>query len=130
MDHEKGYEDQSYSQMAATNGKVDDFRKRVHTILKSRGWERHTSLQSALYHWEWTRGNHKVIVSGWHGTGKRGTCRHFGNSKSFFSMYHYEGHAKALKKIESPNGDPHLDALLAKQDEKMAEVIRYVQSLT
>ncbi len=129
MDYDKTYSDQSYQQMVGTNGKVDAFRKTVHALLKSAGWVREVGIQSALYHWEWKRGNQCISMYGWHGTGKKGTCRYWGSSKSFFNLYHIDG-IDHLKHIESPISDPHLANLLVVQDQKMAEVIRYIQSIT
>lgn len=74
------------------NEQVDTFRKTFHSIMKSKGYERKAALQSALYHWDYTQGSwapgkRRIAITGWHGTGRRGTNRWWGDAKTFFNMY-------------------------------------------
>lgn len=68
--------------------KTAEFLTWLQTELKRRGWIRSDArLQSALYHWTFTKGERSIRISGWHGTGKKGTARWFGDLKTVFSLY-------------------------------------------
>lgn len=68
------------------NERVEDFRRQFNTIMRNKGFVVKRSLQSALVHLEYTKGIRRITISGWHGTGKPGTCRHFGDTKTFFCL--------------------------------------------
>ena len=65
-----------------------EFLKWMQGALKARGWVRTDArLQSALYHWTFEKGERKINITGWHGTGKRGTSRWYGDLKTLFTLY-------------------------------------------
>lgn len=65
-----------------------DFLKWLQAQLKSRGWTRtEAATRSAMYHWTFEKGERRITIDGWHGTGKRGTSRWYGDLKSVFSFY-------------------------------------------
>jgi hypothetical protein len=72
----------------AVSGQTTVFLKSVQAILKSKGFVRTDArLQSAMFHWEFKKGDRIMVITGWHGTGKRGTSRWFGDLKAILSIY-------------------------------------------
>lgn len=124
---QKSFADQSYARRLGTNDKVDAFRKQLHAILKAKGFIRETGNQSALYHWEYTRGTRRIAINGWHGTGKPGTNRFWGHEKSFFTLI--DSITGFNVAVECPNSADSLEWLLTTHDQKMAEALQYVRSL-
>ena len=77
--------------------KTAEFLTWMQGALKARGWVRTDArLQSALYHWTFEKGERKINITGWHGTGKRGSVRWFGDLKTLFSFYDNQPDGKAL----------------------------------
>ncbi len=71
--------------------KTADLLKWAHATLKSKGFERiRASTASAMFDWKYQRGTRYITLDGWHGTGKKGTCRNFGDLKLCFSLYDNE----------------------------------------
>lgn len=65
-----------------------EFLKWLQVTLKARGWVRTDArLQSALYNWTFQKGERQINITGWHGTGKRGTSRWYGDLKTLFTLY-------------------------------------------
>jgi hypothetical protein len=76
--------------------------KKIHNMLKDRGFTYEGNrILSATYNRIYVRGPRRIEVCGWHGTGKRGTCRWFGDLKTLFSMY------------DTSTPDPIIDSLPA-----------------
>jgi len=72
----------------AVTRQTETFLKSAQAILKSKGFIRvDARLQSAMFHWEFKKGDRILVITGWHGTGKRGTSRWFGNLKAILSIY-------------------------------------------
>jgi hypothetical protein len=68
--------------------KTADLLKWAHQTLKDKGFERtHAGIASAMFEWRYQRDGRHIVLDGWHGTGKKGTCRHFGDLKLCFSLY-------------------------------------------
>lgn len=64
------------------------FLKSMQAVLKAKGYQRTDARnQSAMFHWEFKKGDRIIVVTGWHGTGKRGTSRWFGDLKAILSIY-------------------------------------------
>lgn len=73
---------------AAVTRQTEAFLKSTLAILKSKGFARvDVRLQSAMFHWEFKKGDRILVITGWHGTGKRGTSRWFGDLKAILSIY-------------------------------------------
>lgn len=76
-------------QLLKLNEETTEFRQTLHAILKSKGFERtFAGNRSAMYDWTYTRGKEVVAISGWHGTGKKGTNRHWGDARTVMVLYH------------------------------------------
>ena len=68
--------------------KTAEFLTWMQQALKARGWVRTDARnQSALYNWTFEKGERKINIIGWHGTGKRGTSRWYGDLKTLFTLY-------------------------------------------
>jgi hypothetical protein len=77
----------------AVSQQTEIFLKSTLAILKSKGFARvDARLQSAMFHWEFKKGDRIVVITGWHGTGKRGTSRWFGNLKAILGIYDNKAH--------------------------------------
>lgn len=73
---------------AEVSRKTEIFLKGIQAVLKGKGFTRTDArLQSAMFHWEFQRGDRKLCITGWHGTGKRGTSRWYGDLKALLSFY-------------------------------------------
>lgn len=82
-------------QLIALNEETDTFRKQMHAILKSKGFERlHALNRSAMYDWRYVRKTEEISLDGWHGTGKRGTNRWWGDCKTVMCLYHIPDNTK------------------------------------
>jgi len=108
--------------------KVDTFLASVHRILKAKGFTYKRSLQSALYHAEFTCINRRISISGWHGTGKRGTSRWYGEGKTFFSLYDSAtGDHNAV--VNVPIIAPTVQELQDAQHDGMVRALAYLKAL-
>lgn len=128
------------------NENVQFFRATLNNIMRQKGWAREASNQSALIHitfWQCgavpKRGNplclttRRVEVTGWHGTGTRGTCRWFGDTKTFFAMYDsgvkgYKPVVESAESILNSDGLP-LPMLVEAQVKAMAAALEYARKL-
>lgn len=62
----------------------------AHKFLIAHGWTRvRDNRISAMFEKQYNRGDKTVFIKGWHGTGKPGTNRHYGNLKLIFSFSSY-----------------------------------------
>jgi hypothetical protein len=60
----------------------------IHKALKDKGFAYAREIRrSALYHRQYVRGDRSIEISGWHGSGKRGTGRWFGSLKTLLAVY-------------------------------------------
>ncbi len=125
------------------NSKVEIFVKEFSRIMKSKGWAKDSSRQSALYHHcFWSDGKiparyvagpraRNITISGWHGSGTRGTCRHFGDSKSFLYLYDSErkDHKAVVESELGLGGDLTVKQILEAQDRAMNAALEYARKL-
>lgn len=59
----------------------------AHKYLTAAGWIRTVDdRRSAMFQKIYKRGQRHVVLSGWHGGGKPGTSRNYGNTKLLFSI--------------------------------------------
>jgi hypothetical protein len=80
--------------------KTAEFLTWMQQTLWARGWIRTDArLQSALYNWTFEKGERKIMITGWHGTGKKGTARWFGDLKTLLTLYDNQVDGKVC-----PNG--------------------------
>ena len=130
-DFDKSLSEQSSAGIQVMNDAVHEFRKQVHAHLKSCGFVRKVSTQSALYQWQYTREKRIVTIDGWHGTGKRGTCRWFGDGCTFFDLYDNEFVQKEkYKPVVSCKGyGKKLDEVLAAHTKAMKTALEYVRGI-
>lgn len=57
-------------------------------ILKSKGYTRTKARTvSAMFEWTFEQGARRIVLSGWHGTGTRGTSRWYGDLKAVLSLF-------------------------------------------
>jgi hypothetical protein len=72
----------------AVTNQTEVFLKSLQTVLKVKGFKREKArLISAMFEWTFVKGDRRIVVNGWHGTGQRGTCRWFGDLKAILSIY-------------------------------------------
>jgi hypothetical protein len=121
----KALHELSDAALAPINERVTEFQKAFHAHMRAHGYERKVSTQSALFNWDYVKGNHRITIDGWHGTGRRGTSRFYGAAKSFHSLYDSKvpGY-KAVIDVEIL-GDSHAE-LIAAQDKGMKEALEYI----
>lgn len=126
------------------NHKVDTFRREFGAIMRAKGWARHARTVSALYdvaYWQADavpargqgRGIRKLTIGGWHGTGTRGTCRWFGDTKTFFSLYDsaVPGHKPVVDfkhGVLGAKGMTH-EQLLEEHIKTMAAALEYIRKM-
>lgn len=73
---------------AGVSAQTEGFLKDAQWILKQRGFTRTDARKtSALFNWTFERGDRKIHLSGWHGTGKRGTNRWYGDLKALLDVH-------------------------------------------
>ena len=107
---------------------VTDFQKSFHAIMKSKGYERKTSIQSALYDWAYTKGTRRISIDGWHGTGTPGTSRYYGPAKTFFDLYD-NGIPGYKAVVHADSGDCSLAELVEQQYKAMVAALKYAATL-
>ncbi len=112
------------------NMAVEEFIRDVHLMLKAKGWKYEgQSLQSALYDRRYTKGEFNIAISGWHGTGKRGTCRWFGDSKSFLGLWHCKGFKSDFDIRVNLHDCDTFQEIIDRQDRGMAEALKFIAQL-
>ena len=118
---------------SAVSDSVATFLRAAHSLLVSSGWRcERKAIRSAMYNWDYTRSGHTLVLCGWHGTGKPGTCRWFGDTKTFFGLHHHEPGAKACaaQKVDLDilqEGTP--DEIVATQAAAIAQANAYLAKL-
>lgn len=116
-------------QLRKNNQDVQDFIDSAHVALRAKGWKYEGQrLRSALYEREYKKDGQSVCISGWHGTGKRGTCRWFGDGKSFFDFGYYKGLTR-LHHVGCPSTHKTMGIAISKQAEAMEEAINFIKGL-
>lgn len=129
--------------LVVNNAKVDAFKKEFNAIMRSKGWARGARTASALYtitYWQadavpkrFQGANiRRLSISGWHGTGTRGTCRWFGDSKSFFDLYDSASPShKAVVSTKRDLSDNSMTLLQScvEQDKAMAAALEYARKV-
>lgn len=112
------------------NADVEAFRKQFHAIMKSKGFDRKTSIHSAMYTWEYTKGGLEISIDGWHGTGKIGTCRFWGHAKTLFRLYQRTpGARRYVKPVDLDNAGESYEVLLTKQQQGIATALQFARAL-
>jgi hypothetical protein len=121
------------AQIAAVNEVVEAGRKEILALMKSKGYKQKTSIASAMYQTDFEK--HGVVVysiDGWHGTGKRGTCRWYGDSKSIFALYDVMKRFQGKHLIVKMDREAYMnDDLLVEIDEQkkiIAEIITFLKA--
>jgi len=72
----------------ASNKPTDVVYASIKALLKANGYKYKRSLASAIEELEFTKdGKQTITICGWHGGGKKGTNRHFGDVKICLSLY-------------------------------------------
>jgi len=72
----------------AFNKPTEETYKRIKALLKANGYKYRRSLASALEEMEFSKeGMPDITLCGWHGTGKRGTNRWYGDVKCCLSLF-------------------------------------------
>jgi hypothetical protein len=110
-----------------------DLLVRLQSVLKFKGFKRvDARLQSAQYHWTFKNADgREIVLVGWHGTGKRGTCRWFGDLKSIHHVYDNqqggkrESWAKPVKQLEFDI----IDGTVEQYEAHLKAVEQYVRAL-
>lgn len=110
--------------LVKNNQDVQAFIDAAHILLKAKGWKYDGQrYQSALYDRTYSKDGFFVDISGWHGTGKRGTCRWFGDAKSFLYLYHRLGF-KTVSKVDVNLHDCNtFEELIDRQDKGMMKAL-------
>ena len=111
------------------NDAVSNFQKEFHATMKHRGYVRKTSVQSALYNWEYTKGTRRITIDGWHSNGTPGTCRYFGPTKSFFDLFdniQVPAYKAVVKANSVATNGKTLDDLYEDQFRAMKEALEYI----
>ena len=108
--------------------------KHIHSVLKSKGFTYdRESKQSALYHRRYTRGTRSIEISGWHGTGRKGTCRWFGDLKTLFCLFDSVLEAPIMDSfpymVHGKDGDASLANAIETHRRGIARAKNYVDSL-
>lgn len=124
------------------NEETDEFRRALHAILKSKGFERtFAGNRSAMYNWDYKRLTEAVSICGWHGTGKKGTNRWWGDSKTVMNLYYTAPGARpsAYQKIveidnftsqySEPKDTRTIEDLLKAHTEGVAKMLVFVRAL-
>ena len=64
------------------------FLKSVQMLLKQKGFVRTDARNvSAMFVWDFKKGNREIQIVGWHGTGRRGTNRWYGDLKAVLTVF-------------------------------------------
>lgn len=80
-------ESKHYALQQTLSEKHGAFLARMHKFLVACGWKRtDDSRQSAMFHKVYTRDQRTIYLTGWHGGGKPGTSRNYGNLKLVFGL--------------------------------------------
>lgn len=118
------------SMLEKNNQDVQAFIDAAHILLKAKGWKYDgQKLTSALYDRTYSKDGFTVVIGGWHGTGKRGTCRWFGACKSFMNLWHCYGY-KTLSKIDVNLHDcDNFEQLIERQALGMDEALKSIATL-
>lgn len=99
------------------------FLTRAHSTLKIKGFERiEDSRQSAMFMKVYVRGDHRIALNGWHGTGTKGTCRNYGDLKLIFSLYDNK-----MPKAEETRWKADFDLDLEAPDTEIEKFIREIE---
>jgi hypothetical protein len=71
--------------------------KDIAVMMKRKGYVGTTVRQSAMYETQYVKGDRRITVAGWHGTGKGN--RNYGDTKTIFSLFdnQKEGHAPVIE---------------------------------
>ena len=114
----------------AVTRQTETFLKSVQAILKSKGFVRvDARLQSAMFHWEFIKGDRVIFITGWHGTGKRGTSRWYGNLKAILSISDnkaYQGTKTAAWKRDKVFDLDVLEGTVADHTKLLIEAANYI----
>jgi hypothetical protein len=98
--------------------------KDIAVMMKRKGYVGTTVLQSAMYETAYVKGDHRITVAGWHGTGKGN--RNYGNTKTIFSLYDSkkEGYAPVME-----IGGPELNNITPEsQMQFIVDILVYVKA--
>jgi hypothetical protein len=119
--------------LEANNAKVDAFRRDFHRVMLAKGYVREARIRSALYDWTYWQGKppakgmpikqRRLSISGWHGTGRPGTSRFWGEAKSFFGLYDSDYRGFKVVEVSSIEYDA------AKLDSAMCAALAYANQL-
>lgn len=118
---------------AELNDAVESARKEILSLMKARGYTQKTTRQSALYQTDFVKGGKTAfVIDGWHGSGKRGTCRWFGDGKTIFALYdvRQEGSAGRVKvALDSKYyHEEEIQNNVGAQKEVIAKIIAYLKA--
>ena len=111
-----------------------DLLARIQKMLKAKGYTRTDArLQSAMYQWTFRNGQREIGITGWHGTGKKGTCRWFGDLKSIHTIFDNQPGGVGPRQLYAKQVDSLdfniLDGTVEQYEAHLKAVEQYVRAL-
>lgn len=85
---------------AELSQKTADFLTSIHEFLMASGWKRTSDLRlSAMFEKVYERDQRQLVLSGWHGGGKPGTNRNYGDLKLLFGIGDNQPYGKGPREL-------------------------------
>lgn len=114
----------------AVTQQTEIFLKSAQAALKEKGFVRENArIASAIFEWTFVKGERRIVVYGWHGTGKRGTSRWFGDLKALLIIYDnkaYVGSEKARWKSDKVLDIDVIEGTVVDHTKMLTEATNYL----